>query len=272
MTEIEVRDMQPEDEHYVLTCTHVDDKSANRDFLINSRRRWFAEMRPKGFRAKVALLDGKQVGFALLIPVEISPAGPVGKDLLTVLCIYVAGDGKGKGAGRKLIAEAEREARRQDKRGLVAYGYYWDVWFMPGPFYEKCGFSVADRMSLEEYGNQQSFYAPGEIALLWKPFDQEAEPPRFMKRNYQFEPVPGKLVVDVFYTRYCGNATFIVSEIAAEFGDRVVVREFNADNREVRDKYGIENGIYINGSQIGLDYDDVKGGIRKEIKKALEKM
>jgi GNAT superfamily N-acetyltransferase len=272
MAKVEVRDMQAEDERFVLTCTHVDDKSANRDFLIDRRRLWFSEMHRKGFRAKVALLDGKHAGFILLVPIEFSPAGPVGENLTTILCIFVDNNLKGKGVGRKLIAEAEQEAIRQGKRGLVAYGYYWDVWFMPAPFYEKCGFSVAQRMPLEEYQNQQSFYAPGEIAILWKPFDSSVKPPRFMKRSYTFEPVPGKLIVDVFFTRYCGDATFTVREVAREFGDRVIIREYDADDRDVREKYGIENGIYVNGSQIGLDYDDVKGGIRREIQKALDKM
>ncbi|MCX7022896.1 MAG: hypothetical protein NTW26_11625 [bacterium] len=112
--------------------------------------------------------------------------------------------------------EAEKVARERkpsgasyapgESKGVCTEAYYWDFWFMPGGFYEKLGYSVVEHR--------------GERALLWKAFDDSAEAPRFLESAYRFEPVPGKVVVDLFWNRLCQTSE-IEARARARGGDGV---------------------------------------------------
>jgi len=140
-----------------------------------------------GMRVQVALLDGQHAGFLYLFPVEIAPAGPVGKDLSVIQCLAVRDRMKGHGAGGALVAAAEEEAREQGRKGIVVAAFYYDFWFMPAPFFETCGFAVARRKA--------------KAAILWKVFDDSAEAPTFMERRYRFMPI-GSLGLRVVITNF----------------------------------------------------------------------
>lgn len=102
----------------------------------------------------MALANGKHVGFLYLMPSEIAPWGPVGRDLMVIQCLTIIDEAKHKGVGRSLVAAAEEETHRQRRKSLAAIGFYHDFWFMPATFFERCGFTVARRM--------------GKSAILWK--------------------------------------------------------------------------------------------------------
>jgi thiol-disulfide isomerase/thioredoxin len=211
-------------------------------------------------RVLVALLDGQQAGFLYLLPIEIAPAGPVGKDLAVIQCLTVRERLKQHGAGRALVAAAEGEARASGRKGIVVGAFYHDFWFMPAPFFEACGYTAVQR---EE-----------EAALLWKVFDQSAEPPRFMERCYRFEPVEGKVVVDLFWSRSClttDTEAQRVREVAAEYGDAVLLRAYSADDPAIRARYGIYRAIFIHGREVSWGYEAPKEGLRAAIREALKR-
>ncbi|UCB43773.1 MAG: hypothetical protein JSV77_03760 [Dehalococcoidales bacterium] len=113
------------------------------------------------------------------------------------------------------------------------------------------------------------------MALLWKVFDDSAEPPRFLEPNYVFEPVVGKVVVDLFTTRSCGTydgEAQRVREVAGEFGDSVVLREYSADDPKVRDEYGLCRGIFINGKAVGWGGPAPRHSLREEIEKVRQQI
>ena len=260
MSEIIVRDMQPEDEVFVGSCTHVNETD-EWDAICAKRIEWFHRAcDEKGLRIKVALVDGKHAGFLYLYPIETSPWGPVGKDLMIITCLVAHSKFKNQGVGKALMNTAEEEARKQDKKGVVLYGYYWDRrWFMDAPYFEKLGYEVVQRKNNE--------------ALLWKRFNDSAQPPRFFEIRYKFKPVKGKVVVDLFYTHSC-LTTFTEAErvrkVCAEFGDKVVLNQYNSDDPETLHKYGVWRAIYVNGSGIGWGYEAPWEGIREAIRKALD--
>jgi len=112
----------------------------------------------------------------------------------------------------------------------------------------------------------------GDQALLWKPFIGSAEPPRFLDSTYRFEPVPGRVVVDLFWNRLCQTSEIEaqrVREVAAEFGDRVSLREFPAHEPVVLARSGLPRGIYVDGKEIFWGYEAPREGIREAIEKAL---
>jgi len=271
MPAIEVRDMDATTEYFVGTCTHVNE-SEEADAYGKRPVRWLEEMHKKGLRVKVALIDEKPIGFLYAMPIEVCPWGPLGKDLLAVPCLFVLNEKKGNGAGSDLIAEAEKEAGRQGKKGLVTVGYYHDFWFMPARFFEKCGFSAVGKPREVTSEGEKEFL--GKEVLLWKVWDPSAEPPKFLEPRYEFKSIPGKVVVDLFFNDFCGTSNAEaqrVREVVAEFGELVVLNEYCADDPAVLRQYQIPRGIYVNGVQIGWGYEAPKEGLRKAISQALGK-
>ena len=252
----DVREMTPEDEYFVSTCSHVNE-SEEIDRCGGRRLAWLRSAHAEGLRVFVASVEGKLVGFVYVLPIEVSPWGPLGKDLLVVPCLWVLPDEQKQGAGRALMEAAEAEACRQGAKGIVTTGHYHDFRFMPASFFEKLGYKVARR--------------EGKTALLWKRFDESAEPPAFLERTYDFVPVPGKVVIDLFHTTFCQTSDVEaqrVREVAADFGNSVVLNEYPAEDRETRQRYQLPRGIFINGEEIGWGYEAPKEGIAEAISKA----
>ena len=131
---------------------------------------------------------------------------------------------------------------------------------MPAPFFSNLGYEEAQRK--------------GDYALQWKPLDPTAERPRLMKRNYEFEPVPGKVAIDLFWHSFCQTCiqeAARVKEVAAEFGDRVVLREYCGDDRDTLLEHQTPRAIYVQGNEIGWGYEAPRDGIRDAIQAALER-
>ena len=258
MPSIQVRDMDPETEYYVSTCTHVKE-SEETDAAAAERLSFLRETYDRGVRAKVALEDGKPLGFLFVMPIELCPWGPLGANLASVPCLFVAPDGTGKGAGAALLEAAEEEARRQGLLGVVLQAYHWDFWFMPASYYEKHGYLEAARK--------------GDYGILWKAFDPSAEAPTFLKPSYEFRPVAGKVVVDLFWNAFCltsGVEAARVRSVASEFGDAVVLNEYKAEDRATLLEHQISRAIYVNGKEIAWGHEAPKDGIREAIQAALE--
>lgn len=257
MASLQIRDMTGQDERFVASCTHVGE-TEEWDASCQRRIPWLHEMQAQGMRVKVALLDGRHAGFLYLLPIEIAPTGPVGQDLSVIQCLTVKNELKGHGVGHALIAAAEEEAREQGRKGIVVIGFYHDFWFMPAPFFEACGFTVARRS--------------GNAAILWKTFDEGAQAPTSLERRYRFTPVKGKVVIDLFWSRSClttDTEAQRVREVAAEHGDAVLLREYCADDPDTRTRYGVHRAIYIAGQEVGWGYEAPRDGLREAIRKAV---
>ena len=254
--EIRIRDMQSEDEEYVGSCSHVRE---THEWTASCRRRllWLREQHRNGLRAKVALVSDRHAGFLYVMPIEIA-RGPVGRDLMVIQCLNVPVEMKHQGIGRALVAAAEEETHRQQRRGLAVTAFHHDFWFMPAPFFERCGFAPVSRRD--------------NAAILWKSFHASARPPDFVERNYRFHPTAGKVTVDLFWSQSClttDTEAERVREVAAEFGDAVELREFCSDDPEVRSRHGIFRAIFINGEEVGWGYEAPKEGLREAIGRSI---
>jgi len=228
------------------------------DTFAKRRIAWLQSMYEKGSRVKIASIDNEQVGFLHIIPIEICPWGPIGQDLMIIPCLTVIEKVKGRGIGRALINSAEEEVKYQDRKGIITIGYYHNCWFMPAPFFEKCGFSIIKRK--------------GTMAILGKFFEESVESPRLLRPSYQFKPIPDKAIVDLFWNTFCPTSAIEaqrVREVATEFGESVVVHEYCADERSILSRYQIPRGIFINGKEIWWGHEAPKEGIREAISQAL---
>jgi GNAT superfamily N-acetyltransferase len=257
---VRIRDMDAADEYFVGACSHLNE-SPEIDACAERRVAWLKGMHGTGLRVKVASLNQESVGFLYVMPIEVSPWGPLGEDLMVIPCLFVIPRANGKGVGKALLAEAGKEARRQGKKGLAVQAYYHDFWFMPAPFFEQCGF-IATRRT-------------GQAAILWEVYDQSAEAPRFLQPVNQFELVPGKVVVDLFLNRFCQTSDIEahrVREVVGEFGEGVVLREYDASDRDVLCSYQRARGIFVNGREIGWGHEAPREGIREAIAHALSEL
>lgn len=265
MAGVTVFDLEPgtdaEAAYYVGACTHVNE-SDEMDACARRRQAWLERMHSSGVRVKVAAVHGELAGFAYVMPIAVSPWGPLGEDLAVLPCLVVQQKAKGTGAGRALMLAAEEEARRQGFGGLVTIAYYWDFWFMPAPFFEHLGYRMADRR--------------GEEAVLWKTFSEpRPAAPRLLTPRYGFEPVPGKVAVDLFWNTFCQTSDIEarrVREVVAEFGDAVVLREFCADDRDVLLRHQIPRAIFVQGREIGWGHEAPREGVREAITRALHEL
>jgi hypothetical protein len=80
------------------------------------------------------------------------------------------------------------------------------------------------------------------------------------------------VVVDLFWNVFCLTSVMEahrVRAVCAEFEDQVVLREFQAEDRDVLLQHQIARGIYINGKEIGWGYEAPRDGIRQAIEQAL---
>lgn len=258
MSHIVVRNMESDDEYFVSTCSHVDE-SAETDACAQRRLAHLKGLVERGAKIKVAVVDGEHAGFAYLLPIEISPWGPIGENIDVMPCLWVTPKMQKKGAGRALVSSIIRESETRGRAAISTYAYYTDSWFMPAGFFEKHGFACAMRK--------------GTCGILWKRFTENVSAPAFLDKRYRFQKVDGKVAVDLFYNDFCltscGEAER-VREVSAEFGDRVVLREFSADDRRVFHEHRLPRAIFVNGREIGWGYEAPKEGIREAIRLAFD--
>ncbi|MFX0053212.1 MAG: GNAT family N-acetyltransferase [Candidatus Hermodarchaeota archaeon] len=257
-----------EGQYYTATCSHVHE-SEESDFATKKRSTWYRKMHSKGFKTKVAFLDEKPVGFLHIVPIEFSHWGPIGKDLMVILCQHVETKAKGKGIGRALLQAAEEETIKEGKKALVVCAYYYeDFWFIPALFYERHGYKPVTRQRVTREG-EKNFLE--EEAILWKVFDESAEPPSFPIPNYHFHPIERKIVVDLFVDTFCKPIEAQrVRDVVKEFDEKAILNEYSTDRKEIFEKYQISRAIFINGQEIGWGYNAPKEGIREAIQAALK--
>jgi hypothetical protein len=176
------------------------------------------------------------------VPIEYSMFE--GADLYVVLCIWVHGHKQGRGdyrkrgMGKALLKAAEDDSRQLGTNGLVTWGLVIPV-FMQASWFRRQGYTVVDKN--------------GMMRLLWKPFNDTARPPRFIRPKKHPETDPEKVVVSIFRNGWC-PAMNIACEMArrasAELGDSVQIREFDTFDRELVKEWGITDGLYIDKKEI----------------------
>ena len=174
-------------------------------------------------------------------------------------CVWVLPKRQKQGAGTALVQAVVKEARATGRSALVTFAYEWDFWFMPATFFRKMRFIEAARQ--------------GQAVLMWNVFDAEAVPPSFLERRYEFAPVAGKVVIDLFYNPFCLTSDIEaqhVREVAAEFGERVLLNERSVNDLAEVLPHGLPRAIFLNGREVFWGYEAPKDGLRTEIGKEIE--
>ena len=169
---MQVVDLSKEHMRFVTVCTHIDDPDEERDNVVWVREAWLRNTLTKGLKVKVAIDNGKPVGFAHCLPIELGTWGMTGKDLMTIPCLTLKYDRVykqelGSGYGRALVEAVEAEAKKE-KKGVAVLAYDHDFWFMPSSFFQKLGYQEVAR--------------GGSAVIMLKAFEP-VEPPVMYKRT-----------------------------------------------------------------------------------------
>jgi GNAT superfamily N-acetyltransferase len=230
----------------------------------NHKEHWCGKMKDRGLRVKLALDDGKVCGMIQYIPVEYSNVE--GQDLYFIQCIWVHGYKKGignyqkKGIGKALLQAAENDAKSRGAKGIAAWGISLPFW-MKASWFRKQGYIKADK--------------DGMAVLLWKKFDDDAIPPKWIREKKKPEKMGVKVTVSSFINGWC-PAQNIVFERAkravSEFGDSVEFQDFHTFDRDVFLEWGISDALFIDGKQIRTGPPPSYKKIRKKISKRAKKL
>ncbi len=261
---MQVIDLTDEHMYFVTRCTHDDETNEDSEKVAPVRETWLRENLDKGLRVKVAVDNGKPVGFAHCLPIELGAWGMSGTDIMTVPCLtlkysYVYGRKKGSGYGRALIEAVEAEAVKT-KKGVAIPAYDNAFWFMPASFFEKLGYHrVAQNR---------------DAVIMLKEFET-VEPPVMHRMNYRPALIPDKVVVDAFWNPVCMTSLgeiLHVRDVCSEYGDEVVLNEYNCGDKDILEQFQISRALFINGENKDWGYAAPRDGLRKEINSALEKL
>ncbi|MCK4311988.1 MAG: GNAT family N-acetyltransferase [Candidatus Cloacimonetes bacterium] len=229
------------------------------------KEKWFEKMKNKGLRVKLALDDNDNAcGMIQYTPIEYSPTE--GKDLYFIFCIWVHGyKNKGvgnmqkQGMGKALIKAAVEDARSLGAKGIAAWGISLPFW-MKAAWFKKQGFKKVDKMGMQ--------------VLLWKPFTEDAEAPKWILKKKKPEKVPGKVTVTTFLNGWCPAQNIVferAKRASVKFGDKVEFQEINTFDRNTFLEWGISDALFINGKQIRTgpppSYEKIKKLIGKRVKR-----
>jgi len=264
---MKITDITSENEKLYYCC--LEDWSEEMKEAGDYKQRWYERMKDKGVRVKFALDENNIIGGMIqYIPIEYT--GFEGKNLYVVLCIWVHGYNKGrgnyrkKGMGSALLKAAEEDTRLLGANGLVTWGLLIPV-FMRASWFKQKGYKVADKS--------------GIMRLLWKPFNENAIPQRFIKPKKKPEKGAEKVNVTIFRNGWCPaqNIAYERARRASEnFQDKIFLQEFDTIDRGIVKEWGIAEGLFIDGKEIRTgpppSYEKIRRKIARRVNKKVNNL
>jgi len=252
------------DEHKQSYFVCLEDWSEEMKEAGDHKEVWYHKMKDRGLQVKLALDDDGEVGGMIqYVPIEHSHVA--GNDLYFINCIWVHGHKKGrgdfqkKGLGKALLQAAEADAKARGAKGIAAWGIWLPFW-MKASWFKKHGYTRVDRQ--------------GMAVLLWKPFTDEAVPPRWIKQKKKPETILGQVTVTAFLNGWCPAQNLIferAKRAASEFGDKVVFHETDTFDKDVFLEWGINDALFIDDKPVRTgpppSYEKIKKLIAKRVKR-----
>ncbi len=260
---MKIIDITPETQHLYFCC--LEDWSEEMKEAGDHKQNWYEKMKNKGLRVKFALDDNNEIGGMIhYIPVEYSIF--TGENLYVVLCIWVhvykegRGNFRKRGMGKALMKAAEEDVRKLGANGIAAWGVIIPV-FMRASWFKKHGY--------------KSVETQGMMRLMWKPFHNDAIPPRFIRQKKKPEKGNDLVKISMFRNGWCPAMNLAYERAiraSKEFEDKIEINEYQTTDKQIIDEWGITDALYIQGKQINLGPPPSFIKIRKKIARQIKKI
>jgi len=112
------------------------------------------------------------------------------------------------------------------------------------------------------------------MRLLWKPFNENATPPNFIKPKKLPAKGEGKVNIAIFRNGWCQTMNIACERArraSMDFPGKVSLQEFETTNKEVVKEWGINDALYIDGKEIRVGPAPAYKTIRRKIEKRVKK-
>jgi len=260
---MKIADITPETESHYFCC--LEEYSDDIKEAGDHKQKWYNQMKYKGLKVKFALDDNNVIGGMIqYLPIEHSIFE--GENLFTVLCIWVhghkqgRGDYRNRGMGKALLNAAEDDSRQLGANGLVTWGLILPV-FMRASWFKKQGYRVVDKS--------------GIMRLMWKPFNENALPPKFIKPKKKPAKGEEKVNITLFRNGWCQTMNVACERAvraSKDFPGKINLQELDTINKEVVKEWGISDALYIDGKEIRVGPPPSYKTIRKKIERRVNKI
>jgi N-acetylglutamate synthase-like GNAT family acetyltransferase len=259
---MKITDIKPETESQYFCC--LEEWSEDMKDAGDIKQRWYERMKDKGVRVKFALDDNDVIGGMIqYLPIEHSIFE--GEKLYVVLCVWVHGHKQGrgdyrkKGMGSALLKAAEDDVKQMGADGLVTWGLIIPV-FMRASWFKRKGYKVADK--------------DGMMRLLWKPFNENAKAPKFIKALKKPQKSADKVNVTLFRSGWCQSMNITcerAKRASLEFQEKVQINEYDTLDKSVVKEWGISDSVFIDGKELWtgppMSYEKIRKKIEKSVRK-----
>lgn len=260
---MKIIDITPETESHYFCC--LEEWSEDMKEAGDYKQKWYNQMKDKGLKVKFALDENNIIGGMIqYIPIEHSIFK--GDNLYVVLCIWVHGHKQGRGdcrkrgMGKALLKAAEEDVKQMGAYGLVAWGLIIPV-FMRAAWFKKHGYKVIDK--------------GGIIRLLWKPFNENAVPPKFIKPLKKPLKGDNKVNIALFRSGWCQSMNITcerAKRASLDFPGKINLQEYDTIDKEVAKEWGINDAFFIDGNEVSIGPPISFDKIRKKIEKRVRKI
>jgi GNAT superfamily N-acetyltransferase len=234
-----VIDLPRRHEHSYFVC--LEDWSDEMREAGDAKECWFEQMKQRGLRVKLAVDDDdRPLGMIQYVPIEESMAEGTG--LYMVLCIWVmgydeadVGNVQGSGIGSALLVAAEDDAVELGATGMAAWGIQMPFW-MRSSWFKQHGYRSAARRRGAE--------------LVWKPFTDDAEPPRWLPEKPVPKGDPERVTVTGYESGWCPAMNLVcerAARVADEFGPPVEFTRVDVSSRAAMARAGQSGGVFVDG-------------------------
>jgi len=225
---------------------------------------WYQKMKDKGLGVKIAIENDEAVGMIQYLPAEHSIID--GHNIYFIICIWVhgykkkgVGNHQRKGIGKALLQAAEEDVRSRNADGIAAWGLKLPIW-MKASWFRKQGYKKVDKN--------------GMALLMFKPFKDEAVPPKWIRQRKKPAKTPGKVDVTVFNNGWCPAQNLIyerAKKAANEIGNEVEFKVFDTSDRYILEEWGISDDLFIDGKKVRNgpppSYERIRRKIARRVKR-----
>lgn len=159
----------------------------NNDIQVLSKKSWLKDRLDEGLVFLKCDVRGKC--FIEYIPAEYAWVPVEAEGYMYMNCLWVSGQFKGHGYSTLLLEQCIADSKEKGKKGLVTLSSKKKMGFLADPQYLKYkGFETADTAS-------------PSFELMYLPFEESAEKPRFKDTVHEHGAMPEGFVL--YYTNQC---------------------------------------------------------------------